>query len=143
MSKCERCLKVQKRPGVCALCQQELVAGVEQARQIWEYSEPRIREHRGESDYKLLREEGYNLLLYSLLDALRLSRYNGGRRTTSRLVSGSEWQQVVQAITSFRSTVNNNRFIGKRFEYLVDAEYVKPVGTDLYELAEHEPYCAI
>lgn len=143
MNSCPRCLKVKKNPGVCADCQHEFVAGVEQARAIWEYSEPRIRKHQHRQEYKLLREEGYNLLLYSLLDALRISRHNAGTRTRTRLVSGTEWKQVADSITSYRSTISNNQFISKRFDFLVDAEYLVPVGDGLYELSEHEPFCAI
>lgn len=140
MSSCDRCGKDLKRGGLCAECVEEFTTGLERARQIWEYSEPRILAYKGE-DWRTVREEGYNLLLFNLLYCTRRSAYVDGKRVRTP-VAEREYQPLAESITISRATINNNRFLHKRFLYLKDAGYVRELGNGV-ELGEHDPFASI
>lgn len=140
MSSCERCGKPIKNGGSCAECVAEFAAGLERARQIWEYSEPRILAYDG-SDWRTVRQEGYNFLLFNLLWCTRRSKWDRGQRIRTN-VGERDFQSLAEAITTSRSTINNNRFLYKRLLYLQDAGYVK-ILPDGIELGEYDPHISI
>ncbi len=140
MSRCEKCDKPLKRGGVCSECVAEFQSGMERARAIWAYSEPRILDYEGE-DWRTVREEGYNLLLFNLLYLTRRSKYVEGRRVRTN-VGHLDYQRLAESITSSRATINNNRFLHKRYLYLKDAGYISE-GDSGVILGDHDPHISL
>ena len=98
-------------------------------RDVWRYSEPRIRKQNSSPSYKEIRREGYNELLYSLFYHFRLRSGNG--QTRSSLFVG-DWKRLANAVSMYRGTLNHGGFLDERFNDLVERGLIRPNGSNPY-----------